>query len=210
MSISDRLQVVRQRSGTATIVAVSKKQPVSLIREALSAGIRDFGENFAQELRDKAREIEGVRWHFIGRLQRNKVKYVVGTADLIHSVDSLKIAQAIDEHAQKLGIRQDVLLAVNIAREDSKSGVLPDRLHSIVEEVRGLDGVRVRGLMAMPPLVSDPEENRHWFRGMSALAERYDFSYLSMGTSVDYAVAAEEGATHVRVGTALLGTRPVS
>ncbi len=203
-----------------TLVAVSKMKPPSAIREAMAAGQLHFGENYAQHLRDKAREL-GVGpapaggpvqpvWHYIGPLQRNKVKYVVGTAALIHAVDSEKLGAAITKRS---GDRpSDVLVQVNIAHEDSKHGVPPERALDLCHTLQGMPGLNVRGLMCIPPWGAEEAASRGWFQAMSDLraegrAAGLPLDYLSMGMSDDYALAIAHGATHVRVGTAIFGAR---
>ena len=214
-SVAERLQAVRARIDAAAkragrdpktieLVAVSKTRPVGDIREAMAAGQQAFGENYAQELRDKARELSGVKWHYIGPLQRNKVKYVVGTAVLIHAVESLDIAQEIDKRART---PQDILIEVNVAREPQKHGVAPDALPTLLAELRKLPNLRVRGLMTMAPLDDNPEASRPHFRALRELAQEQGLPELSMGMTQDLEVAVEEGATLVRVGTAIFGER---
>jgi pyridoxal phosphate enzyme (YggS family) len=203
-----------------TLVAVSKMKPASLIREAMAAGQLHFGENYAQQLRDKAVEL-GVGpavagapaqpvWHFIGPLQRNKVKYVVGTAALVHAVDSEKLALAI---AQRSGDRPtSILVQVNIGLEDTKSGVDPQRALPLCETLRDMPGIQLRGLMCIPPWGAGEQSARRWFEGMAALrdegrARGLPLDLLSMGMSDDYELAIRYGATHVRVGTAIFGAR---
>ncbi len=194
------------------VIAVSKKHPPSAIEQAVAADITDFGENFVQELIDKqARlsDIGDVRWHFIGRLQRNKVKYLVGKVDLIHAVDSERLALEIGKRAAAAGVVQRVLIAVNIAEEDSKSGLGPADLPEILGRIDELDGIVCAGLMTMPPLAADPDSNRVYFRQLRELRDTWvPQGELSMGTTQDFAVAVEEGATLVRVGTAIFGPRP--
>jgi pyridoxal phosphate enzyme (YggS family) len=198
------------------LVAVSKKHPVDRIRAALAAGARRFGENYAQELAAKASEITdpAVEWHFIGHLQRNKVKLVVGTAALIHAVDSDRLLRAIDRRAGEAGIVQPLLIEVNVAGEASKSGIAPDRAAPLVDLAGELAAVRLDGLMTMPPWADRPDDNRRHFAALRELAGRLatgaqPLQTLSMGTTSDYACAVEEGATLVRVGTAIFGPRPV-
>ena len=206
MSFSDRLAEVRRRIDAAahgraiTLVAVSKTQPASAVKEALAAGQEIFGENYAQELRDKAREVPGARWHFIGPLQRNKVKYVVGTAELIHSVDSMVLLQEIAERAAKLGIVQRCLIQVNVGGEPQKSGCSVDELPALRAAFAG--AVTLEGLMCIPPAEGDPVPH---FRKLRQIAA--GLPQLSMGMSADYEAAIAEGATIVRVGTALFGAR---
>lgn len=218
-AVHGRIAAAARRRGagpSVRLVAVSKRQPVGAIEVALAAGHRDFGENYAQELRDK-RLIVGpmrARWHFIGPLQSNKVKYVVGST-LIHTVDRAKIVHAIDKRAVEEGVDQDVLIQVNVSGEASKSGVAPDEVAALLDQFADLDRVRCRGLMTMPP-AGPPEQARPCFVALRKLAERLakttrprvDLVELSMGMSGDFEVAVEEGATLVRVGTAIFGARP--
>lgn len=199
------------------LVAVSKTKPAEMIREAIDFGQLDFGENYAQELRDKHKEIEapGLAWHFIGHLQRNKVKYVTGKVTCVHSVDNMSLAQEIDRRSEKDDVFTRVLIEVNMGMEDQKYGVLPEETLSLVKAVSGLDNLEVAGLMTMPPYFEDPEEVRPFYRGLCELRdkirkesrERYHLPELSMGLSHDFEVAVEEGATMVRVGTAIFGAR---
>jgi pyridoxal phosphate enzyme (YggS family) len=197
-----------------TVVAVSKLHPAAAIAEAVAAGVRDVAENYAQELVAKHEELRSldVRWHFIGKLQRNKVRMVVGRAALIHAVDSLELAQEIDKRARAAGIVQEILVAVNTGGEAQKSGVAPGDTAALLDAMSALAGVRVRGLMTMPPWPDDPEDSRPYFRALRELRDGLgrDLPHLSMGTSGDYAVAIEEGATLVRIGTAIFGERPAA
>ena len=197
-------------------MAVSKFHPISRLAEAYAAGQRIFGESRAQEVREKVPAMpQDVEWHFIGHLQKNKVKFVVGTAALIHSVDSVELAEKIDAAAKKLGIRQDILLEVNIGNEEAKSGFAPGELLCAAEKISHFSSVQVRGLMAIPPICASPEENRPYFAQMKQLfidigAKKYDnihMDFLSMGMSADYETAIEEGANIVRVGTGIFGAR---
>ncbi len=203
----------RERS-EVRLLAVSKTKPAALIRAALDAGQRDFGENYAQELRDKARAFEGAapapRWHFIGHLQRNKVKYVVGRAALLHAVHSLRLGEAIGRRAG--GHPQAVLVEVNVGGEASKSGVRPAEALGLCEALAAVEGVSVRGLMAIPPRREDPADAAPFFRELAALAAEgrrrgLALTELSMGMSHDFEVAIACGATIVRVGTAIFGAR---
>ena len=207
-SIAERIAGLRAQLGAARLVAVSKTVEVARIREALDAGQLDFGENYAQELRDKARDAEliarGVRWHFIGPLQRNKVKYVAGAAALIHSVDSRPLGEAIAGHAAKLGLVQPCLVQVNVGDEAQKSGCATGELPSLLEALRALPSLRVDGLMCIPPAEGDP---RPHFAKLRELARRHALRELSMGMSADWKIALEEGATLVRVGSAIFGAR---
>ena len=203
-----------------TLVAVSKTKPVSMIREAMASGQVDFGENYPQELRDKAAELAGepIRLHQIGHLQRNKVKYVAGHVCLIHAVDSLRLAEQIEAEAVKHNLECDILLEVNVAGEESKFGLLPEETEAVAREIAKLSHVHIRGLMTIAPYVDDPEENRIHFRNLRALAVDIDqknidnvsMNELSMGMTGDYEVAVEEGATLVRVGTGIFGARDYS
>lgn len=194
------------------LVAVSKTKPVSLIQEAYDLGQRIFGENKALELRDKVDLLPSdIEWHFIGRLQTNKVKYVVKNAALIHSVDRIKLAQEISKEAAKANKVQDVLVQLNISHEDSKTGFDQNQLASIIEEVSALEHVRVVGLMTMAPFLENAEEVRYVFKEMKEIFDKYknefDLKYLSMGMSNDYHVAQEEGANMVRIGSSIFGSR---
>lgn len=199
------------------LVAVSKFHPAEAIAEAYQAGQRAFGESRIQELLVKIPALpEDIRWHFIGHLQTNKVRQVVGRVDLIESVDSLHLLQAVSDCAQRLGRVQDILLEVNIAGEASKSGFTPDGVFGGVEKAEELPGVRLRGIMCIPPAAQDVGGNRKFFRKtyqiyvdiISKMVDnREDLSCLSMGMSRDFADAVREGATLVRVGTGLFGPR---
>lgn len=197
-----------------TVVAVSKLQPAAAITEAVAAGVRDVAENYAQELVAKTEELKAldVRWHFIGKLQRNKARMVVGRAALIHAVDSLELAQEIDKRARAAEVVQEILVAVNTGGEAQKTGVAPGETASLLDAIGALAGVKVRGLMTMPPWPENPEDSRPYFRALRELRDSLgrDLPDLSMGTSGDYAVAIEEGATLVRIGTAIFGERPTT
>ncbi len=220
MTIAERLAAVRarveaacQRAGRTasevTLVAVSKLQPAAAIQEAYAAGARDFGENYAQELRDKAAALaalDGLRWHAIGPLQRNKVKYVAKAAHSFHALDRLEIAQELS--ARRAGAALSCFLEVNLGDEAAKSGVAPGELRALREAVDRLPSLKVVGLMALPPWPKTPEDSRPHFRRLRELAQQHGLTALSMGTTADFEVAIEEGATHVRVGTALFGERP--
>ena len=207
---------VGRDSSEVTLIAVSKTKPVDMLLEAYEAGMREFGENKPQELRDKSNVIhEPIRWHMIGSLQKNKIKYVAGTACMIHSVDSIELAEAIDKEAKKREIVCDILLEVNIAAEESKHGFSPEELLDSVRHIATLTGVRLCGLMTVAPYTENAEENRGYFRKMKELLidiknkniDNISMDVLSMGMSSDYEVAVEEGATMVRVGTGIFGER---
>ncbi len=199
-----------------TLIAVSKTKPVSMIEELLPLGTRDFGENKVQELLEKQEVLpKDIRWHLIGHLQRNKVKYVVDKACLIHSVDSLRLAQAISQEGEKQGVVVPILVEVNVAGEESKFGVTVEETEELIREIAGLPHISVRGLMTIAPFVADPEENRPVFGKLKKLyvdireknIDNVAMNVLSMGMTNDYEVAIEEGATMVRVGTGIFGER---
>ena len=199
-----------------TLVAVSKTKPVSMLQEAYDAGVRVFGENKPQELRDKYDLLpDDIRWHMIGHLQRNKIKYVVGRACMIHSVDSVSLGEAISSYASAKGMIMPVLIEVNMAGEASKDGIRPDQAEGLVRELSILPGICIRGLMTIAPYVENPEENRVHFRNLRNLSidiaskniDNVNMCELSMGMTGDYQVAIEEGATFVRVGTGIFGER---
>lgn len=225
--LADNLNRIQQMIGEACrdsgrdpsgvcLLAVSKTHPAAMIQELYEAGHRDFGENYVQELAAKAAELpKDIRWHMIGHLQRNKVKYIAPFVHMIHSVDSLPLAQTINKEAEKCGRRIPVLIEVNIAEEESKFGVKPSEASPLVRQVAALPHVEVRGLMTSAPIVADGEENRAHFRRLQQLLvdigrEKIDnvtMDTLSMGMSGDYLAAVREGATIVRVGTSIFGAR---
>jgi pyridoxal phosphate enzyme (YggS family) len=190
--------------GDVTLIAVSKKMPSDDVAAALAAGQRDFGENYAQELRDKARDVTGARWHFVGPLQRNKVKYVVGVAELIHSIDSLALLDEVAARADKIGVVQRCLVQVNVGDERQKSGCARADVPALVRAFATLPSVRCEGLMCIPPDGAPP---RPFFDNLAQLAAAEGLPTLSMGMSSDYAEAIAAGATIVRVGTAIFGAR---
>lgn len=205
----------RERS-EVTLIAVSKTKPLALLREAYEAGARDFGENKVQDLLDRIEEMPSdVRWHMIGHLQRNKVKYIVGKVAMIHSVDSLRLAEEISREAVKQHVEADILIEVNVADEESKFGTSFQEAIALVENVSLLPAIHVQGLMAIAPFTEEPEENRQYFRKLKKLSvdiarkniDNVNMSVLSMGMTGDYAVAIEEGSTCVRVGTGIFGAR---
>lgn len=199
-----------------TLIAVSKTKPVSMLEEAYQAGSREFGENKVQEIMDKYPKLPSdIRWHMIGHLQRNKVKYVIDKACLIHSVDSLRLAEEISSQAKKKKVETDILVEVNIAQEESKFGTSREEAVRLVEEIARLPHIHIRGLMTIAPFVENPEDNRQYFRQIRELSvdimqkniDNVNMSVLSMGMTGDYMVAIEEGATMVRVGTGIFGER---
>ncbi len=220
MSVAERLDAVRARIASAAeaagrdpaavqLIAVSKRHPAAAIREAHEAGQRIFGESYAQELEAKAQELSDLdlEWRFIGHLQRNKAKVVVAAGAAVDSVDSPRLARALHKRANQEGAIVPVRIQVNVAREERKSGVDPDTLDALVSEVRELESLRLDGLMTIPP-AGDPEDARPHFRELARLADRYELPVRSMGMSADLEVAIAEGATEVRVGTAVFGPRP--
>ena len=199
-----------------TLIAVSKTKPVSMIEELLPGGTRDFGENKVQERVDKYEVLpKDIHWHLIGHLQRNKVKYVVDKACLIHSVDSMRLAETISEEGVKKGVTVPVLIEVNVAGEESKFGVTLEETEGLVREIAKLPSIQIKGLMTIAPYVEDPEENRVHFSRLKQLSvdiknkniDNVSMDVLSMGMTGDYQVAIEEGATMVRVGTGIFGER---
>lgn len=205
----------RDRS-EVTLIAVSKTKPVETLQEAYDLGVRVFGENKVQEMEDKYESLpRDIQWHLIGHLQRNKVKYIIDKAVLIHSVDSLRLAQTIEKEAEKHNLTAHILIEVNVAREESKFGIFPEDLENLVDEIAKLPHIQVDGLMTIAPFVPDPEENRPIFRELRKLSvdisakkvDNVNMSVLSMGMTNDYQVAIEEGATMVRVGTGIFGVR---
>lgn len=228
--IAEQLQEVRQEIQNAcrrsnrnpeevTLIAVSKTKPVSMIEEAIAAGQTVFGENKVQELCSKYEVLpQNLHWHLIGHLQRNKVKYIADKAELIHSVDSLRLAETINQEGEKHGRIVPILIEVNVAGEESKFGVSVEDTVSLITEISQLPYVRIQGLMTIAPYVENPEENRHIFRKLKQLSvdikekniNNVYMDILSMGMTNDYQVAVEEGATMVRVGTGIFGERDYS
>lgn len=222
--VKRHIQAACERSGRdvseVTLIAVSKTKPASMILEAMEAGMQEFGENKPQELRDKRKELPKeqfpqLRFHMIGTLQANKIKYVVGETVLIHSIDSVELAEAVNKEAIKKQVSCDILLEVNVAEEASKHGFSLEELMPAVEKIAALPGLRLRGLMTVAPYTEKAEENRHYFKKMAQLLidinskniDNVFMDTLSMGMTSDYEVAVEEGATMVRVGTGIFGER---
>lgn len=199
-----------------TLIAVSKTKPLSDIEELVAIGVEDFGENKVQELCDKYENVsKPVRFHQIGHLQTNKVKYVVDKAYMIHSLDSLKLANEIEKEAKKKNVIAQVLIEVNVAEEESKFGLKTEEVIPFLESIKHMEHIHVNGLMTIAPFVENPEDNRKYFRALKQLSldiickniDNIDMNVLSMGMTNDYKVAIEEGATMVRVGTAIFGQR---
>ena len=215
--INETCKRVGRKPEEVTLIAVSKTKPLSDIEKLIKIDVIEFGENKPQELRDKFDEVSTpVRFHQIGHLQTNKVKYIINKAVLIHSVDSIKLASVIEKEAEKRNIHVNVLIEVNYAGEDTKFGVSKEEVLPLVKEIaEKFRHINIRGLMTIAPFVDDPEENRPIFKGMHELLldiksqniDNVDMSILSMGMTNDYVVAVEEGATMVRVGTAIFGER---
>lgn len=213
--VRERVRAAAEKSGRAassvTLVAVTKTVDVARVREAIEAGVSDIGENYVQEAQSKWLELrDAVRWHFIGHLQRNKVKAAVEFVDLIQSVDSLELAAEIGKRSEAIGRVADVLVEVNLAGEASKFGVPPDQAVDFAGRVSAIGGIRLLGLMGMTPLAADPELSRPYFRGLRSLFDKLPPDrrvQLSMGMTQDFEVAIEEGATMVRIGTAVFGAR---
>ena len=220
LTIAERWRAVRARVDAAcaragrsphdvTVIAVSKLQPAGAVRDAAAAGATDFGENYAQELAAKRAECGDVRWHFIGRLQRNKAKLVAGRVALVHAVDSVELAIELGKRAAAV---QPILIAVNLGGEDTKSGVDEAGVAALARALAPIPNIRLDGLMTMPPAATDPEASRPYFEKLRELRDRLAQTHgplpvLSMGMSGDFEVAIACGATHVRVGTAIFGPR---
>lgn len=228
-TVTENLKIVENKISAATeksgrkrsdvlLVAVTKTHPPEMINEAIKAGVTDIGENKPQEIRDKYDDVLKVNWHMIGHLQTNKVKYVVGKCVLIHSVDSVKLAEEIDRQARKIGIVQDILIEVNISGEETKSGINPEEIYEMLDIVRDFQNIRVRGLMTIAPKTNNSITSKLHFDNIHKLfvdirQKKYDnisMDYLSMGMSGDYEQAIECGANIVRVGSAIFGARDYS
>ncbi len=226
-SIKARIYAAAMRAGrdpaSVRLVAVTKTVPVEFVVEAVEAGAKILGENRVQEALDKMRGLETLKpghlseaglpaWHLIGPLQKNKARLAVGNFSLIHSLESPELAREIDRQAKKKGIVQNALLEINIASEETKHGIRPEDAAGFMKEASGLENLNITGLMCVPPAADDPEKSRPYFKEMNRLAaelalEGFEMTELSMGMSQDFEVAAEEGATLVRVGTAIFGAR---
>lgn len=215
-NIAKACQNADRSNDSVTLIAVSKTKPISMLMDAYEWGCREFGENKVQELVDKYEAMpKDIKWHMIGHLQRNKVKYVVGKAALIHSVDSLKLAEEISREAVKKQVEVSILIEVNIAGEDTKFGVTAEETEQLVRDAAALPGVHIEGLMTIAPFTMNPEENRQYFASLKQLSvdinqkniDNVNMNVLSMGMTGDYMVAIEEGASYVRVGTGIFGER---
>lgn len=223
LAVEEKVKEACRRAGRnrdeVTLIAVSKTKPMSMMEELLPLGVVDFGENKVQELTAKEEALpSGLHWHMIGHLQRNKVKYIVDKAYLIHSVDSLRLAEAVSQETVKKGVTANILIEVNVAGEDSKFGVAPEETAALAEAISKLPNIAVKGLMTIAPFVENAEENREVFRNLRKLSvdieekkfNNVTMAVLSMGMTGDYEVAIEEGATMVRVGTGIFGERDYS
>jgi PLP dependent protein len=227
VSVRENLEHVREqlaaacaragrRPGEVQLVAIAKTKPVEVVREAFAAGQKIIGESYVQEFVDKVAAIEEpVEWHFVGALQTNKVKYLAGKVALIHSVDRFHLAEEIDRQWGKIGETADILIQLNLGHEVTKSGTSEEELEVLVREIVQLPHVRIKGLMTLPPYCDDPEEVRPFFRHLREMARHIDglglagveMRELSMGMTHDFEIAIEEGATLIRVGTAIFGAR---
>jgi hypothetical protein len=215
--VQERIAQACDRAGrdvdSVQLISVSKGHPVEMIRAAYAAGMRVFGENYAQELEEKASilgDLEGLQWRFIGHLQRNKIKLIERAQASVDTVDSLRLAEAISSRAQLAGHEVELLIQVNVAREAQKSGCTPEALPELVQAVRALPNVDLRGLMTVAPDLEDPEETRPFFSALRDLAKAHGLPELSMGMTHDLEPAVEEGATMLRIGTAIFGPRPAA
>ena len=218
--VRENIQKACEKAGRSpqevTLIAVSKTKPLFMLEEAYEAGARDFGENKVQEILEKHPKMpENARFHMIGHLQRNKVKQVLPHAVLIHSVDSYRLAEQISQEAGKLGITAKILLEVNVAKEESKFGMMPEDVEEMAGQIAALPHLQIEGLMTIAPFVDDQEKNRPVFRKLYQLSvdikkkniDNVNMGVLSMGMTGDYQVAVEEGSTMIRVGTGIFGAR---
>ena len=218
--VRENIQKACEKAGRSpqevTLIAVSKTKPLFMLEEAYEAGARDFGENKVQEILEKHPKMpEDARFHMIGHLQRNKVKQVLPHAVLIHSVDSYRLAEHISQEAGKLGITAKILLEVNVAKEESKFGMMPEDVEEMAGQIAALPHLQIEGLMTIAPFVDDQEKNRPVFRKLYQLSvdikkkniDNVNMGVLSMGMTGDYQVAVEEGSTMIRVGTGIFGAR---
>ncbi len=215
-NIKDACDRVNRDISEVTLIAVSKTKPKRMIIDALPSGITHFGENKVQELCDKYENLpKEIKWHMIGHLQRNKVKYLVGKVDLIHSVDSYRLAEQIEKEFAKFNQIANILIEVNMAEEESKFGTTCDETEELIRKIAQLPHIKVNGLMTIAPFTNNPESNRIYFRNMKKLLvdiaskniDNITMEVLSMGMTGDYEVAIEEGATMIRVGTGIFGER---
>ena len=215
-NINESCNKINRDPNEVTLIAVSKTKPVEMLKEAYDAGARVFGENKVQEIVDKYDQMPSdVKWHMIGHLQRNKVKYIVDKVAMIHSVDSLRLAETIEKEAAKKAVIVPILIEVNVAQEESKFGLKPEEVLPLIEQIADFSHIRIKGLMTIAPYVDNAEENREIFRELKKLSvdiaakniNNVTMSVLSMGMTGDYMVAVQEGSTMVRVGTGIFGAR---
>ncbi|MCK5100275.1 MAG: YggS family pyridoxal phosphate-dependent enzyme [Desulfobacteraceae bacterium] len=215
--ISNSAEKRKRKPEDITIIAVSKKHSIETIHKGIEAGIKTFGENYINEAVSKIDQInnDSLSWHFIGHLQSNKAKFAVKYFDLIHTVDTIKLATEINKQANKINKIQDILIQINISEEESKSGIKSDEACLLAEKISSLEHIRLKGIMGMPPFSPDPENARKYFKELKKIKEQIDkqnipsvtIEHLSMGMSQDFNVAIEEGSTMVRIGTKLFGQR---
>lgn len=219
LDVEERIQRANPDGKEITVIAVTKTHSIEVIEEAVDLGFTEIGENKAQEFMEKyevLQEEKAINWHMIGHLQRNKVKYVIGKTKLIHSLDSLRLAKEIEKRGKSEGLVVDVLLQINVAKEDSKYGIDPEEAKEFLESIKSLKHLRIRGLMTMAPYYEDPEKTRNCFKKLKNMFEvlkkeeynNVSMDFLSMGMSNDYEVAIEEGSNMVRLGRTLFGERP--
>lgn len=219
-SVEENIKKACEKAGrkreNVTLIAVSKTKPVEMLQEIYDQNIRDFGENKVQEMCDKMEVLpKDIKWHMIGHLQTNKIKYIIGKTELIHSVDSLHLAQEISKQAVNHNVQADILIEINIANEQTKFGIDAGDTIQLVREIAELPNIHIKGLMTIAPFVENPEDNRLYFRRIHQLSvditkeniDNVSMDVLSMGMTGDYMVAIEEGATMVRVGTGIFGER---
>lgn len=215
-AVSERALKSNRNVADVTLIAVSKTKPVELLQKVYNAGARDFGENKVQEIIAKYDKLPSdIRWHMIGHLQTNKVKYIADKVYMIHSVDTVKLAEIISKEALKVGRVIPVLVEINVAGEESKFGISPKECENFIRQIHQLEGITVRGLMTIAPFVENGEENREYFKSLKQLSvdimqkniDNVSMDFLSMGMSGDYETAIEEGANLVRVGTRIFGER---
>ncbi len=219
-SVEENIKKACEKAGRkredVTLIAVSKTKPVEMLQEIYDQNIRNFGENKVQEMCDKMEVLpKDIKWHMIGHLQTNKIKYIIGKTELIHSVDSLHLAQEISKQAVKHDVQTDILIEINIANEQTKFGIDAGDTIQLVRKIAALPNIHIKGLMTIAPFVENPEDNRLYFRRIHQLSvditkeniDNVNMDILSMGMTGDYMVAIEEGATMVRVGTGIFGER---
>ena len=221
-SVTESIRKAEQKSGrpagSVKLIAVTKTYGADAINEAIDCGVTDIGENRVQEILEKYDRIKPVRWHLIGHLQKNKVKYIIDKVCLIHSVDSMELAREINKQAEKIGKVQDILVQVNVSGEESKFGIKPEECSALCREISGMDNVRVKGLMTIAPFTEDESVLRNVFCGLQQLSakiseeknDNISMDELSMGMTHDFPLAIEAGATMVRVGTGIFGQRDYS